>query len=89
MVGCSSGNWYQTKVDANEKSKRVRKAALSDEELLIEIKVVINESLFKGEGYRKIWHICKKGDRYAAMEPVRNAVRKVYGNVNKDVCKVH
>ena len=56
VVGCSSGNWYQAKSDANEKAKRGRKAILSDEELLIEIKIVIGESLFKGEGYRKIWH---------------------------------
>ncbi len=171
VVGCSSGNWYQTKSDANEKIKRGRKAILSDAELLIEIKLIIDNSLFKGEGYRKIWHrllrkgkradkervnrimrengllspyrhypatvrkrthngvivtkapnvlwatdgkkfyveelgwcwffgvidhfndqllswhICKKGDRFAAMEPVRDAVRKVYGNVDKDVCK--
>lgn len=33
------------------------------------------------------WRICKKGDRYAAMEPVQEAVRKTYGNVDKDVCK--
>lgn len=33
------------------------------------------------------WHICKKGDRYAAVEPVRDAIRKVFGNVEKDVCK--
>ena len=171
VVGCSSGNWYQAKSDANEKAKRGRKAILSDEELLSEIMIVIGESLFNGEGYRKIWHrllrkgkkadkervnrimrengllspyrhdpatvrkrthdgvivtkapnilwatdgkkfyvdelgwcwffgvidhfndqllswhICKKGDRYAAMEPVRDAIRKVFGNVDKGVCK--
>lgn len=171
VVGCSSGNWYQSKTDANEKSKRGRKSGLSDEDLLIEIKTVMNESPFKGEGYKKIWHrlrrkgikadkgrvnrimrengllspyrhdpatvrkrthngrivtvapnilwatdgkkfyvdelgwcwffgvidhfndellswhICKKGDRYAAMEPVRDAVRKAFGKVDKDVCK--
>ena len=116
VVGCSSGNWYQAKSDANEKAKRGRKAILSDEELLIEIKIVIGESLFKGEGYRKIWHrLLRKGKkadkervnrimrengllspyrhdaatvrkRYAAMEPVRDAIRKVFGNVDKGVC---
>lgn len=33
------------------------------------------------------WHICKNGDRYAAMEPVKEAVRKVFSKVEKDVCK--
>ena len=170
VVGCSSGNWYQAKADANEKRKRGRKAALSDEELLIEIRIAIGESRFHGEGYKKIWHrlrrkgmkadkdrvnrvmrvnnllspnrhdpktvrkrthngeiitkapnllwatdgkkfyvdelgwcwffgvidhfndellawhICKKGDRYAALEPVREAVRMRFGCVDKDVC---
>lgn len=52
------------KSDANEKTKRGRKAVLSDEELLIEIRVVISESVFKGEGYRKIWHrMLRKGKK--------------------------
>lgn len=33
------------------------------------------------------WHIAKKGKRFAAMEPVRSAVRKTFGIVDKDVCK--
>lgn len=33
------------------------------------------------------WHIAKKGNRFAAMEPVRSAVRKTFGTVDKDVCK--
>lgn len=33
------------------------------------------------------WHIAKKGNRFAAMEPVRAAVRKTFGSVDKDVCK--
>ena len=33
------------------------------------------------------WHTCKRGTRYEAMEPVREAVRKRFGTVGKDVCK--
>lgn len=33
------------------------------------------------------WHIAKKGNRFAAMEPVRSAVRKLFDSVDKDVCK--
>lgn len=33
------------------------------------------------------WHIAKIGSRFAAMEPIRSAVRKQFGSVNKDVCK--
>ena len=33
------------------------------------------------------WHIAKKGNRFAAMEPIRAAVRKTLGSTQKDVCK--
>lgn len=33
------------------------------------------------------WHIAKKGNRFAAMEPIRAAVRKTFGSTQKDVCK--
>lgn len=33
------------------------------------------------------WHISKIGNRFAAMEPVRAAVRKTFGSVEKDVCR--
>lgn len=33
------------------------------------------------------WHAAKKGDRFAAMEPVRNAVKTVFGSIEKDVCQ--
>jgi putative transposase len=33
------------------------------------------------------WHIAKKGNRFAALEPVRSAVRKQFGSVGKDVCR--
>lgn len=33
------------------------------------------------------WHIAKKGNRFAAMEPVRAAVRETFGTVGKDACK--
>lgn len=31
------------------------------------------------------WHIVKKGDRFAAMEPVRDAVRREYGVVERGI----
>ena len=33
------------------------------------------------------WHTCKKGTRYEAMEPVKEAVRKRFGSVDKDICR--
>jgi len=33
------------------------------------------------------WHVCKKGDRFAALEPVTQAVKKIYGSAGKDVAK--
>jgi len=33
------------------------------------------------------WHIAKKGNRFAAMEPVRAAVRRTFSTVDKDVCR--
>lgn len=33
------------------------------------------------------WHIAKKGNRFAAMEPVRAAVRKTFGTIDKNICK--
>jgi transposase InsO family protein len=35
----------------------------------------------------KSFHLCKTFDRYAAMEPLRDAVASEYGSVAKDVCK--
>jgi putative transposase len=31
------------------------------------------------------WHVCKVGDRFAALEPVSQAVKKVYGSLSKGV----
>lgn len=31
------------------------------------------------------WHVCKVGDRFAAMEPVIQAVKRVYGSLEKGV----
>jgi putative transposase len=31
------------------------------------------------------WHVCKVGDRFAALEPVTQAVKKVYGSIGKGV----
>ena len=33
------------------------------------------------------WHIARKGNRFAAMEPVRAAVRRTFSTVDKDVCR--
>lgn len=33
------------------------------------------------------WHIQKIGNRYAAMTPVRRAVKKIFNSLDKDVCK--
>jgi transposase InsO family protein len=33
------------------------------------------------------WHIAKIGTRFEALEPVRQAVKKVYGALDKDICK--
>jgi putative transposase len=31
------------------------------------------------------WHVCKVGDRFAALEPVTQAVKKVYGSIGKGI----
>jgi transposase InsO family protein len=31
------------------------------------------------------WHVCKTGDRFAALEPVTQAVKKIYGSTSKGV----
>ena len=33
------------------------------------------------------WHVCKKGDRFAALEPVTQAVKKIYGTLSKGVVR--
>jgi len=33
------------------------------------------------------WHICKIGDRFAAMEPLKMAVKKTYGTLDRDICQ--
>jgi transposase InsO family protein len=33
------------------------------------------------------WHVCKTGDRFAALEPITQAVRDVYGSLAKGVVK--
>lgn len=32
------------------------------------------------------WYVCKKGDRFAAMEPLRMAVKKVFGSLDRNIC---
>lgn len=31
------------------------------------------------------WHVCKVGDRFAALEPVSQAIKKVYGSLGKGI----
>ena len=33
------------------------------------------------------WHVAKIGNRFAAMEPMRQAVREVFGNAKKNICQ--
>jgi putative transposase len=33
------------------------------------------------------WHVCKTGDRFAALEPITQAVRNIYGSLDKGVVK--
>lgn len=33
------------------------------------------------------WHVCKVGDRFAALEPVSQAIRNVYGSLSKGVAR--
>jgi transposase InsO family protein len=31
------------------------------------------------------WHVCKRGDRFAALEPVSQAVKQIYGALDKGI----
>lgn len=33
------------------------------------------------------WHVCKVGDRFAALIPISEAIKKIYGSLGKDVAK--
>lgn len=33
------------------------------------------------------YHICKVGNRFAAMEPIKQAVKKEFGSINENICK--
>ena len=33
------------------------------------------------------WHVCKKGDRYAALQPISMALNDLYGSVQADVAR--
>jgi transposase InsO family protein len=33
------------------------------------------------------WHVVKRGDRYAALEPVSQGLSKFYGSVNRDIAR--
>jgi transposase InsO family protein len=33
------------------------------------------------------YHVCKMGDRFAALEPIQQAVRSSYGSLAKDIAK--
>jgi transposase InsO family protein len=33
------------------------------------------------------WHVCKTGDRYAALQPISMAISRLYGNVGKGIAR--
>lgn len=33
------------------------------------------------------WHVCKKGDRFAALQPIAQGVQRVFGSVGADVAR--
>jgi transposase InsO family protein len=33
------------------------------------------------------WHLCKRGDRYAALEPISQGLRRVYGSLEADAAR--
>ncbi len=33
------------------------------------------------------WHVCKKGDRFGALEPVTQAIKNVYGAISQGIAK--
>ncbi len=33
------------------------------------------------------WHVCKTGDRYAALQPLSMALNRLYGNVEKEIAR--
>ena len=33
------------------------------------------------------YHICKVGNRFAAMEPIKQAIKKEFGSINENICK--
>lgn len=173
IAGLSSGAWYRKKPSEDEKKIRRKRGPTpkwSDAQVLQEIRVVLAESNFYGEGYKKVtkrlhnrgiavgkervlrilrehqllspyrattkkghsyehdriivtqkmnemwgsdgkeiitrkdgkcWlfstidhcndeilghHIVKKGDRHAAMEPIRQAVKQEFGSVSEHIC---
>ncbi len=169
VAGLSSAAYYRKKPAGKEKVRRGPKPKISDEDLLVEIRSEILNSVFTDEGCKKIWkrmrkrgikasgrrvnqlmrdnnllsvtrpkpdrkvnehdgtittempnrmwgtdgkkfytqlegwcwffgvidhfndemmawHAAKKGDRYAAMETLRTAVKKAFGSLDRDVC---
>jgi transposase InsO family protein len=170
VAGLSAAAWYRRKPDRVEKKRPGPKPLVSDQDLLIETKREINDSIFIGEGYLKIhkrmhkrgiisakervnrimrenqllspirpklnitknehkgriitempnrmwgtdgkkfftltdgwcwlfsvidhcndeiiaWHTAKIGNRFAAMEPVKMAVKKTFGSLERGICK--
>jgi len=33
------------------------------------------------------WHVCKRGDRYAALEPIGQGVKRIYGSLEADAAR--
>ena len=170
IAGLSSAAWYRRKPDRGDKKRPGPKPMVPDQDLLVEVKREINDSIFTGEGYQKIhkrmqvrgiisakkrvnrvmrenqwlsptrpklnivkdehkgkiitelpnrmwgtdgkkfftltegwcwlfsvidhcndeiiaWYSAKIGDRFAAMEPVKMAVKQTFGSLDRNICK--
>lgn len=33
------------------------------------------------------WHVCKRGDRFAALEPISQGLQRIFGSIDKDVAR--
>jgi len=76
VAECSSSNWYE-KQEQPQGETRGRKSSVSDQDLLVAIKGVIEESLFHGEGYIKIWKkLAKKKHIHVSNRRVNRLMRE-------------
>jgi putative transposase len=76
--------------------KRGPKTVWGDPALLEAIQAVLAACPFYGEGYRKIdhhtdevmgWHAAKRGDRWAALQPIRQGIRAAFNDFAKEIAR--